>query len=122
MTNEEAWLAKDVFVERMGAAAGVMVDAIEPIRMKSRTEWIVGTQAAPNYRGVAAALESWERGRLARMAADTAGETPALPGLIDNLLNNGADNIDVLFVTDPNFSERPKDPPVLPTLRQPKFL
>ncbi|HSY48268.1 MAG TPA: molybdopterin-dependent oxidoreductase [Thermoanaerobaculia bacterium] len=56
MTNEEAWLANELFVERMGASAGVMVDAIEPIRMKSRTEWLVGTQGAPNYRGVELAL------------------------------------------------------------------
>jgi NADH-quinone oxidoreductase subunit G len=125
MTNEEASLAKAVFVERMGAAAGVMVDAIEPIKMKSRTEWIVGTQAAPNYRGVAAALESWERGRLARMAPDSAGETPALPGpdpLIDHLLNEGAAHIDVLFITDANFSERAKDPAVVANLRKAKFL
>jgi NADH-quinone oxidoreductase subunit G len=56
MTNEEAWLANDLFVRKMGASAGVMVDGIAPIRMKSRTEWLLGTQAAPNYRGVEAAL------------------------------------------------------------------
>jgi len=101
MTNEEAWLAKELFVEKMGASAGVMVDAIEPIRMKSRTEWLLGTQAAPNYRGVAATL----------------GESS-----IEHLLTNGADGIDVLFVTDAMFSERAKDPVVVANLRKAKFL
>jgi NADH-quinone oxidoreductase subunit G len=101
MTNEEAWLAKELFVEKMGATAGVMVDAIEPIRMKSRTEWLLGTQAAPNYRGVAATL----------------GDSS-----IETLLTNGADGIDVLFITDAGFSERAKDPAVVANLRKAKFL
>jgi NADH-quinone oxidoreductase subunit G len=101
MTNEEAWLAKELFVGKMGAAAGVMVDPIGPIKMKSRTEWLMGTQAAPNYRGVAAAL----------------GESS-----IDELLTNGADGIDVLFITDAMFSERAKDPAVVANLRKAKFL
>jgi len=101
MTNEEAWLAKELFVGKMGATAGVMVDPIGPIKMKSRTEWLLGTQAAPNYRGVAAAL----------------GESS-----IEELLTNGADGIDVLFVTDAMFSERAKDPAVVANLRKAKFL
>jgi NADH-quinone oxidoreductase subunit G len=101
MTNEEAWLAKELFVGKMGATAGVMVDPIGPIKMKSRTEWLMGTQAAPNYRGVAAAL----------------GDSS-----IEELLTNGADGIDVLFITDALFSERAKDPAVVANLRKAKFL
>jgi NADH-quinone oxidoreductase subunit G len=109
MTNEEAWLANALFVGRMGASAGIMVDAIAPIRMKSRTEWLLGTQAAPNYRGVQAVL-----------SGAGSGETPDT--LIDSLLTNGADGIDVLFVTDAMFSERAKDPAVVANLRKAKFL
>jgi NADH dehydrogenase/NADH:ubiquinone oxidoreductase subunit G len=85
----------------MGATAGVMVDPIGPIKMKSRTEWLLGTQAAPNYRGVAATL----------------GESS-----IEELLTNGADGIDVLFITDAMFSERASDPAVVANLRKAKFL
>jgi NADH-quinone oxidoreductase subunit G len=103
MTNEEAWLARELFVERMGAEAAVMVDPIGPIRMKSRTEWLEGTQAAPNYRGVEAAL----------------GE----PGsLVNTLMTTGAAGIDVLFITDAAFSEKAKDPTVVANLRKAKFL
>jgi NADH-quinone oxidoreductase subunit G len=103
MTNEEAWLARELFVERMGAEAVVMVDPIGPIRMKSRTEWLEGTQAAPNYRGVEAAL----------------GE----PGsLVNTLMTTGAAGIDVLFITDAAFSEKAKDPTVVANLRKAKFL
>jgi NADH-quinone oxidoreductase subunit G len=126
MTNEEASLAKGVFVERMGAEAGVMVDAIEPIKMKSRTEWIVGTQAAPNYRGVAAVLGvgSGEWGVGDKPASDSTSHNPhpTPDPLINNLLNEGAENIDVLFITDANFSERAKDPAVIANLRKAKFL
>ncbi len=134
MTNEEASLAKAVFVENMGAAAGVMVDPIEPIRMKSRTEWIVGTQAAPNYRGVAAVLGvgSGEWGVREKETPSASGSNPATDGshtphptpnpLIENLLNQGASGIDVLFITDANFSERAKDPAVVANLRKAKFL
>jgi NADH-quinone oxidoreductase subunit G len=101
MTNEEAWLAKELFVGKMGATAGVMVDPIGPIKMKSRTGWLLGTQAAPNYRGVAAAL----------------GESS-----IEELLTTGAEGIDVLVVTDAMFSERAKDPAVVANLRKAKFL
>src|SRR6266540_442308 len=57
MTNEEAALAKRLFGELLNAKIDVMVDAIGPIKMKSRTEWLLGTQAAPNFRGVSAILE-----------------------------------------------------------------
>ncbi|HEX7679700.1 MAG TPA: molybdopterin-dependent oxidoreductase, partial [Thermoanaerobaculia bacterium] len=112
MTNEEAWLAKELFVERMGASAGVMVDAIEPIRMKSRTEWHLGTQAAPNYRGVAAALG---------VPASGNGQ-PTTDNLLDKLMTTGAGDIDLLFITDSAFSERAKDPAVVANLRKAKFL
>jgi NADH-quinone oxidoreductase subunit G len=112
MTNEEAWLAKELFVERMGASAGVMVDAIEPIKMKSRTEWLLGTQAAPNYRGVAATLGT----------AASDNRQPTTDNLLDKLISNGASNIDVLFITDAAFSERAKDPAVVANLRKAKFL
>ncbi|HEX3068479.1 MAG TPA: 2Fe-2S iron-sulfur cluster-binding protein [Thermoanaerobaculia bacterium] len=125
MTNEEASFAKAVFVENMGAAAGVMVDPIEPIKMKSRTEWIVGTQAAPNYRGVAAVLGVGS-GELGVGATATSGNSdtrhPTPDPLINDLLTTGADNIDVLFITDANFSERAKDPAVVSNLRKAKFL
>jgi NADH-quinone oxidoreductase subunit G len=106
MTNEEASLAKRLFVDRMGAAAGVLVDPIAPIRMKSRTEWIVGTQGAPNYRGVE---------RVLGLAAEAAA-TPL------EALMAGAGGVDVLFITDALFSERAKDPAVVANLRQAKFL
>jgi NADH-quinone oxidoreductase subunit G len=130
MTNEEAWLAKELFVGKMGATAGVMVDPIEPIKMKSRTEWLLGTQAAPNYRGVASALGvgSGQWGVAEAPLQDSASSshtphpTPHTQGPIETLLTNGADNIDVLFITDAMFSERAKDPAVVANLRKAKFL
>jgi NADH-quinone oxidoreductase subunit G len=87
MTNEEAFLAKQLFVDRMKAKVGVSVDPIGPIKMKSRTEWLEGTQGGPNFRGVSSILgvgqaPSPERGQ--------AG-APVLH--------------DVLFVLDAHFSE-----------------
>ena len=70
--------------------------------MKSRTEWLVGTQGAPNYRGV--------RGII--------GEGDG----VEKLMTSGAEGIDVLFVTDVWFSERTKDPAVAANLRKAKFL
>jgi NADH-quinone oxidoreductase subunit G len=55
MTNEEAYVAKQLF-DRMGAKYSLSVDAIGPIKMKSRTEWVIGEQGAPNYRGVSGIL------------------------------------------------------------------
>jgi NADH-quinone oxidoreductase subunit G len=101
MTNEEAWLANKLFGERLKARIGVMVDPIGPIKMKSRTEWLVGDQAGPNFRGVQSAI-----GRHS----------------IEDLLTSGADGIDVLLVTDAKFSERAADPAVVANLRKAKFL
>lgn len=100
MTNEEAAAAKEL-AEELGASIGVIVDPIGPIKMKSRTEWILGTQAAPNFRGVSKIV----------------GE-----GNIEDLLTKGADGIDVLYVTDALFSERTNDPAVVANLRKAKFL
>ena len=76
------------------------VDPIGPIKMKSRTEWLLGTQGAPNYRGVSKGFNS----------------SP------ENLLTRGAAGIDVLYVCDAEFSDRAKDPAVIANLRQAKFL
>lgn len=95
MTNEEAAAAKSLF-DRLGARVGLTVDPIGPIKMKSRTEWLEGTQAAPNYRGVAKVF----------------GEN-ALPA---------TDGVDVLYVCDASFSERTKDPAFIASLRKAKFL
>jgi NADH-quinone oxidoreductase subunit G len=100
MTNEEAWLAGQL-AGKLGAKTGVMVDPIGPIKMKSRTEWLVGDQAGPNFRGVSAVL-----------GTGSAGE----------LLDRGAAGIDLLFITDARFSERTKDPAVVARLREAKFL
>jgi NADH-quinone oxidoreductase subunit G len=100
MTNEEAWMAKTLF-GRLNAKIGVMVDPIGPIKMKSRTEWIIGDQAGPNFRGVRAVV----------------GDAS-----IEELLTNGADGIDVLYILDARFSERTKDPAVVANLRKAKFL
>jgi NADH-quinone oxidoreductase subunit G len=102
MTNEEAWLAHKLFVGRLGAqTAGVMVDSIGPIKMKTRTEWILGEQGAPNFRGVQAVV----------------GDAS-----IEDLLTKGADGVDILWVTDALFSDRAKDPAVVANLRKAKFL
>ncbi|HEX7190178.1 MAG TPA: 2Fe-2S iron-sulfur cluster-binding protein [Thermoanaerobaculia bacterium] len=100
MTNEEADAAKEL-ADEVDASIGVMVDSIGPIKMKSRTEWLIGTQAAPNYRGVSKIV----------------GE-----GEVEKLLTNGADGVDVLYVTDALFSERTNDPAVVANLRKAKFL
>ena len=103
MTNEEAFLAKKL-ADAIGATIDVMVDPIGPIKMKSRTEWIIGSQGAPNYRGVRAII---------------GGEGSPV---MDTLMTSGADGVDVLFVTDTWFSERAKDPVVAANLRKAKFL
>jgi NADH-quinone oxidoreductase subunit G len=100
MTNEEAWMAKTLSTKVHGKV-GVMVDPIGPIKMKSRTEWIVGDQAGPNFRGVQAVV----------------GDAS-----IEELLTNGADGVDVLYILDARFSERAKDPSVVANLRKAKFL
>ncbi len=101
MTNEEAWMARRLFVDQLGAKTSVAVDKIGPIKMKSRTEWIIGEQAGPNYRGVKS------------ISGDGIDQ--------DNIISNAA-NIDVLYITDAKFSERAKDPAVIASLRKAKFL
>jgi predicted molibdopterin-dependent oxidoreductase YjgC len=102
MTNEEAAAAKELFADKLGASIGVMVDPIGPVKMKSRTEWLMGTQGGPNFRGVSAAIGA---------GAD-----------VESLMTNGADGVDVLYVCDADFSDRTKDPAVLANLRKAKFL
>ncbi|HXH39603.1 MAG TPA: molybdopterin-dependent oxidoreductase, partial [Thermoanaerobaculia bacterium] len=53
-------------------------------------------------------------------SSDTRPPTP--DPLIETLLTSGADNIDVLFITDAAFSERAKYPAVVASLRKAKFL
>jgi len=101
MTNEEAAMAKKVF-DSIGASIGVMVDPIGPIKMKSATEWLLGTQSGPNFRGVQAAVNS---------TVD-----------VEKLMTSGAAGIEVLYICDANFSERTKDPAVIANLRKAKFL
>jgi NADH-quinone oxidoreductase subunit G len=106
MTNEEAWLAKKLFADNAGAATlDVIVDPIGPIKMKNRTEWIQGTQGAPNFRGV----------QNVGVGAKTAKS-------IEQLMTDGAAGIDVLYICDAGFSERAKDPQVIANLRQAKTL
>ncbi|MBV9496268.1 MAG: (2Fe-2S)-binding protein [Acidobacteria bacterium] len=103
MTNEEASAAKQLF-DSIGAKTSLMVDPIGPIKMKARTEWLLGTQAAPNFRGVSTIL-----------GGDTASDA-------DKLMTNGAAGVDLLWICDVDFSERAKDPAVVASLRQAKFL
>src|SRR6266508_1278293 len=76
MTNEEAALAKRLFGELLNAKIDLMVDAIGPIRMKSRTEWLLGTQAAPNFRGVSAIVTP----SVSEGPGRTGGAPPTPPG------------------------------------------
>jgi NADH-quinone oxidoreductase subunit G len=99
MTNEEAWIAKKLFAQIGAKSIGVMVDPIGPIKMKSRTEWLLGTQGAPNFRGVEAVLGSSTL-------------------KVEDLMTKGAQGIDVLYVCDANFSERTTDPAVIANLRK----
>jgi NADH-quinone oxidoreductase subunit G len=99
MTNEEAQAAKELF-DSVGGTGGVIVDPIGPIRMKSRKEWLAGTQAAPNYRGAKAMFDED----------------------IEKLLREGADDVDVLYLCDADFSQRAKDPLVIANLRKAKFM
>ncbi|HKO57555.1 MAG TPA: molybdopterin-dependent oxidoreductase [Thermoanaerobaculia bacterium] len=103
MTNEDASAAKSFF-ESIGAKTALMVDPIGPIRMKSRTEWLLGTQGAPNYRGVSAIL-----------GGDTSKD-------VERLMTQGADGIDLLWICDVDFSERSKEPAVVENLRKAKLL
>jgi NADH-quinone oxidoreductase subunit G len=105
MTNEEAFVARKIFGHHVPVKSiDVMVDPIGPIKMKSSTEWLLGTQGAPNYRGVKAVL----------------GGAPAIH--VEDLMTKGADGIDVLYVCDAHFSERASDPAVIANLRKAKTL
>jgi NADH-quinone oxidoreductase subunit G len=99
MTNEEAAMAKRLFGELLNGKVELMVDPIGPIKMKSRTEWLLGTQAAPNFRGVSAAMGVDGRDFLDADFSDC-----------------------VLYICDAEFSERAKDPAVIANLRKAKFL
>jgi len=79
MTNEEAFLAKQLFADRMKANVSVTVDPIAPIKMKSKTEWLTGDQGAPNFRGVSSILG--------------VGQAPS--------------PLDVLFILDAHFTATP---------------
>ena len=120
MTNEEAAAAKKLF-DRLGTKMGVMVDPIGPIKMKSRTEWILGTQAGPNFRAGANVILSRADGE-GPAAQDRGGSLASLGMTIEQILTNGADGIDVLYICDARFSERAKDPAVLANLRKARFL
>ena len=87
-----------------------MVDPIGPIKMKSRTEWLLGTQAAPNYRGVAAPTIGVElRSRHGRTTM--------------HRIDNGADGIDVLYHLRRRFQRaRRAILRVVANLRKAKFL
>jgi NADH-quinone oxidoreductase subunit G len=118
MTNEEAAAAKEL-ADELGASIGVIVDSIGPIKMKSRNEWLLGTQAAPNYRGVARVIG------VAPAILPAESKSPAglpAPHSIEDLLTKGADGIDVLYICDALFSERASDPAVVANLRKAKFL
>lgn len=99
MTNEDATEAK-ALATQLNASIGLMVDSIGPMRMKSRTEWLEGKQAAPNFRGVSAITGT---------------------GAIETWMTQGA-NVDLLYICDADFSERAKDPAVIANLRKAKFL
>ncbi|MCU1350010.1 MAG: ferredoxin, partial [Acidobacteria bacterium] len=106
MTNEEAWLASRLFGDQAGAATlDVLVDPIGPIKMKSRTEWLLGTQAAPNFRGV----------KDAGIGAKTAKT-------VEQLLTGGAEGVDILYICDADFSERAREAAVIAGLRKAKFV
>jgi anaerobic selenocysteine-containing dehydrogenase len=109
-----------------------MVDPIGPIKMKSRTEWIVGDQAGPNFRGVSAALgviprradgaESPAEGQGGRQSAGDPALKRGMTLDVEQLLTSGAAGVDVLYILDARFSERASDPAVVANLRKAKFL
>ncbi|HVR43047.1 MAG TPA: molybdopterin-dependent oxidoreductase [Thermoanaerobaculia bacterium] len=105
MTNEEAWLLRKIFIDHYGSPnVDVMVDPIGPIPMKSRTEWLEGTQAGPNYRGVR------------NVGIEASGRS------VEDLMTKGADGIEMLWIADASFSRRAADPEVVENLRRAKFL
>jgi NADH-quinone oxidoreductase subunit G len=113
MTNEEAAVAKRLF-DLLNAKIDLMVDPIGPIKMKSRTEWLLGTQAAPNFRGVSAVFGVGQA-LLPVTSGDQEGQA-RVPVLHDDYSNS------ILYICDAEFSERAKDPAVIANLRKAKFL
>lgn len=106
LTNEEAFLLRRTFVDGIGTKnVDVIVDPIGPIRMRARTEWLEGTQAGPNYRGVRGVG-----------IGDLGGRT------VEDLMTKGAAGIDVLYITEASFSDRARQPEVIANLRKAKFL
>jgi len=103
MTNEEGYLLKKLFDLLGSSKVHLHVDPIGPIRMKSRTEWMEGTQAGPNVRGLSGVF---------------GGRT----GNAEDLMAKGADGIEFLYITDANFSARTKEPSVIQNLRKAKIL
>ncbi|MBW3566204.1 MAG: (2Fe-2S)-binding protein [Acidobacteria bacterium] len=103
LTNEEARLAKRLFGDLLAGSTGVHVDPIGPIKMKNKKGWLEGTQAGPNLRGI-----------VANGIEDT--------DLPNRLMERGASGIDVLWITDPEFSERASDPAAVAKLRKARFL
>ncbi|HYC88281.1 MAG TPA: 2Fe-2S iron-sulfur cluster-binding protein [Thermoanaerobaculia bacterium] len=118
MTNEEAWMARELF-GRLNASMSLMVDPIGPIKMKSRSEWLLGEQGAPNYRGVSVILSPAEGE--GSPAHDGGGSFAALR-MTDDPLTADYSNTDVLYVCDARFSDRASDPAVVANLRKAKFL
>ncbi|HVT45012.1 MAG TPA: molybdopterin-dependent oxidoreductase [Thermoanaerobaculia bacterium] len=106
LTNEEGYLLKRIFIDHLGSPnVDVLVDPIGPIRMKSKTEWLLGTQSGPNYRGLRDVGIAPNGGRTA-----------------EDLMTRGAEGIDLLYIADVTFSERAKQPEVVENLRRAAFL
>jgi NADH-quinone oxidoreductase subunit G len=118
MTNEEATIAKRLF-DLLNAKVDLVVDPIGPIKMKSRTEWLLGTQAAPNFRGVSAILSGGQAP--SPVNGDGHGDGHG-DGQAGAPVLHGDENVDVLYICDAEFSERAKDPAVIANLRKAKFL
>jgi NADH-quinone oxidoreductase subunit G len=107
LTNEEAFLARRIFVDHLGSPnVDVVVDPIGPIRMKTRTGWLEGTEGGPNSRGV----------RNAGIRPGSGGRTA------DELMSGGADGVDVLWIAGADCSSRTRQPEVIANLRKAKFL
>jgi NADH-quinone oxidoreductase subunit G len=105
LTNEEAFLLRHLADQVEAKHTDVFVDPIGPIRMRSASGWVEGTEAGPNARG-----------------ARAAGITPDGGRSAESLMNDGASGIDVLVVTEAGFSERARDPKVIDNLRKARFL
>ncbi|HUP64658.1 MAG TPA: molybdopterin-dependent oxidoreductase [Thermoanaerobaculia bacterium] len=105
MTNEEAYLFKRIFLDHFGSPnVDAVVEPIGPIPMKTRTDWIEGTQAGPNLRG------------LQGVGIEGNGKSA------EALMTRGATGIDVLYIADASFSPRVDDPEVVANLRKAGFL